>query len=84
MVEAILAGDAAIVLQVDLGVANVVKAVVLVGAVPPANAGQIREGAQIRAATVIAGRVNDPGAVHPLLVGLRPQECVGVGRVVPV
>ena len=84
MVEAILAGDAAIGLQVDLGAANVVKAVVLAGVATPANVGQIREGAQIRAATVSAGRVNDPGAVHPRLVGLRPQECVGVGRVVPV
>ena len=84
MTEAILVRDAAIVLQVDLGVANEVKAVVLAGVATPVNGGQIREGAQIRAATVIVGRANVLGVVHPLLVGLRPQECVGMGRVVPV
>ncbi|MBL6636515.1 MAG: hypothetical protein O3A61_03145 [Actinomycetota bacterium] len=84
MAEAILVRGAAIVLQVDLGVANEVKAVVLAGVATPVNGGQIREGAQIRAATVNVGRANVLGAVHPLLVGLRPQECVGMGRVVPV
>jgi hypothetical protein len=84
MAEAILVRDAAIVLQVDLGVANEVKAVVLAGVATPVNGGQIQEGAQIRAAAVIVGRANVLGAVYRRPVSLRAQECVGMGRVVPV